>query len=55
MTVLSPWDRPTPTSVTLELTLIADPEKEDTEVSFPLARSSVMAKATFTDMQLVGR
>ena len=43
--------RPTPTSVTLELTLTADPDKEDTKISFPLARSSVMAKATFTDMQ----
>ena len=43
--------RPTPTSVTLELTLIANPEMEDTKVSFPLDRASVMARATFTDMQ----
>ena len=42
-------DRPTPASVTLELTLTADPDNED--ISFPLARSSVMAKAAFTDMQ----
>ena len=43
--------RPTPTSVTLELTLTADPGDEDAEISFPLDRSSVMAKALFTDMQ----
>ena len=43
------FDRPTPASVTLELTLTADPDNED--ISFPLARSSVMAKALFTDMQ----
>ena len=42
-------DRPTPASVTLELTLTADPGNED--ISFPLDRSSVMAKALFTDMQ----
>ena len=42
-------DRPTPTTVTLGLTLIANPDEEDTKISFPLARSSVMAKATFTD------
>ena len=42
-------DRPAPTSVTLELTLTADPGNED--ISFPLDRSSVMAKALFTDMQ----
>ena len=41
--------RPTPTSVTLGLTLTANPADEDAEISFPLARSSVMAKATFTD------
>ena len=41
--------RPTPASVTLELTLTADPGNED--ISFPLDRSSVMAKALFTDMQ----
>ena len=44
-------DRPAPASVTLELTLTADPGDEDAEISFPLARSSVMAKALFTDMQ----
>ena len=44
-------DRPTPASVTLELTLTADPGDEDAEISFPLDRSSVMAKALFTDMQ----
>ena len=44
-------DRPTPASVTLELTLIANPDEEDTKVSFPLDRASVMAKALFTDMQ----
>ena len=43
------FDRPTPASVTLELTLTADPGNED--ISFPLDRSSVMAKAAFTDMQ----
>ena len=43
--------RPTPASVTLELTLTADPGDEDAEISFPLDRSSVMAKALFTDMQ----
>ena len=42
-------DRPAPASVTLELTLTADPGNED--ISFPLDRSSVMAKALFTDMQ----
>ena len=42
-------DRPTPTSVTLELTLTAVPPDDDEEMSFPLARSSIMAKATFTD------
>ena len=41
--------RPAPASVTLELTLTADPGNED--ISFPLDRSSVMAKALFTDMQ----
>ena len=41
--------RPAPASVTLEVTLIADPGDEDAEISFPLDRSSVMAKATFTD------
>ena len=43
--------RPAPASVTLELTLTANPDEDDTEISFPLARSSVMAKAVFTDMQ----
>ena len=43
--------RPAPASVTLELTLTADPGDEDAEISFPLDRSSVMAKALFTDMQ----
>ena len=45
------FDRPTPTSVTLELTLTANPGDDDAEISFPLDRASVMAKATFTDMQ----
>ena len=44
-------DRPAPASVTLELTLTANPAETDTKVSFPLDRASVMAKATFTDMQ----
>ena len=44
-------DRPTPASVTLELTLTAVPPDDDEEMLFPLARSSVMAKAVFTDMQ----
>ena len=39
--------RPAPASVTLGLTLTAVPGNED--ISFPLSRSSVMAKATFTD------
>ena len=43
-------DRPTPASVTLELTLTADPGDNE-DISFPLDRSSVMAKALFTDMQ----
>ena len=43
--------RPTPSSVTLELTLTADPGDDDAEISFPLDRSSVMARALFTDMQ----
>ena len=38
-----------PTTVTLELTLTAVPPDDDEEISFPLARSSIMAKATFTD------
>ena len=38
-------------SVTLGLTLTAIPPDDDEEMLFPLARSSVMAKATFTDMQ----
>ena len=42
-------DRPTPASVTLELTLTAEPGNED--ISFPLSPGSVMAKAAFTDMQ----
>ena len=45
------FDRPTPTSVTLELTLKAIPPDPDTENLFPLARGSIMAKALFTDMQ----
>ena len=44
-------DRPAPASVTLELTLTANPGDDDAEISFPLARSSVMARAAFTDMQ----
>ena len=43
--------RATPTSVTLELTLTANPGDDEAEISFPLDRSSVMAKAAFTDMQ----
>ena len=39
--------RATPTSVTLGLTLTAVPGTED--MNFPLARSSVMARASFTD------
>ena len=46
-----PNDRPTPTSVTLGLTLTAIPPDDDEEMLFPLDRASVMAKATFTDMQ----
>ena len=46
-----PNDRPTPTSVTLGLTLTAVPPDDDAEMLFPLARASVMARATFTDMQ----
>ena len=52
VTLIAPVNSPmgdAPSSVTLGLTLIANPEMEGTEVSFPLARSSVMAKATFTD------
>ena len=44
-------DRATPTSVTLGLTLKAIPPDDDEEMLFPLDRASVMAKATFTDMQ----
>ena len=40
-------DRPTPASVTLELTLTAETGDED--ISFPLSPGSVMAKAAFTD------
>ena len=43
------FDRPTPASVTLELTLTAKPDNED--ISFPLSPGSVMARAVFTDMQ----
>ena len=39
--------RPTPASVTLELTLTAETGDED--ISFPLSPGSVMAKAAFTD------
>ena len=49
-----PNNRPTPTSVTLELTLKAIPPDDDEEMLFPLDRSSIMARATFTDMQPVG-
>ena len=42
-------NRTAPASVTLELTLKAVPPDDDTENLFPLARSSIMAKATFTD------
>ena len=58
VTLGGPWTnpitqlaRPTPTSVTLELTLTANPGDDEAEISFPLDRASVMAKATFTDMQ----
>ena len=44
-------ERATPTTVTLGLTLTAIPPDDDTEMLFPLDRASVMAKATFTDMQ----
>ena len=40
-------ERPAPTSVTLGLTLTAEAGDED--ISFPLSRASVMARATFTD------
>ena len=42
-------NRTAPASVTLGLALIANPDETGTKVSFPLNRSSVMAKATFTD------
>ena len=45
----TPIERATPKEVELVLTLIADPDEKDTEASFPLARGSVMAKASFTD------
>ena len=48
---MSPRDRPTPTSVTLGLTLTAIPPDDDEDMLFPLARGSIMARATFTDMQ----
>ena len=38
-----------PASVTLELTLTAIPPDDDEEMLFPLARGSIMARATFTD------
>ena len=41
------FDRPTPASVTLGLTLTAEAGNED--ISFPLSLGSVMAKATFVD------
>ena len=44
-------DRPTPTSVTLGLTLTAIPPDDDEDMLFPLARGSIMARAVFTDMQ----
>ena len=40
-----------PSQVTLALTLTAIPPDDDEEISFPLDRGSIMAKATFTDMQ----
>ena len=42
-------DRPAPASVTLGLTLIANERDDDTKISFPLIRGTVMAKASFTD------
>ena len=42
-------DRATPEKVTLELTLTAIPPDDDEEMLFPLARGSIMARATFTD------
>ena len=44
-------NRPTPTSVTLGLTLTAIPPDDDEDMLFPLARGSIMARAVFTDMQ----
>ena len=44
-------DAAAPSSVTLELILTANPGDDEAEISFPLDRASVMAKATFTDMQ----
>ena len=41
-------NRVAPKSVVLGVTLIVDPEMDDTEVSFPLDRGSIMAEATFT-------
>ena len=38
-----------PASVTLGLTLTAKPPDDDEDMLFPLARGSIMAKATFTD------
>ena len=56
VTLMAPFDTnamgdDAPRSVTLMVMLTANPDEEDTEVSFPLDRSSVMARATFTDMQ----
>ena len=47
--------RVAPASVTLGLTLTAIPPADDEDMLFPLARGSIMAKATFTDMQGDGR
>ena len=55
VTLMAPTDTPTtgdaPSSVTLGLTLIANEGDDDTKISFPLTPGSVMARATFTDMQ----
>ena len=42
-------NRTAPASVTLELTLTAVSPDDDVDMLFPLARGSIMAKATFTD------
>ena len=41
--------RAAPTEVILAVTLTADPDDDDADISFPLDRGSVTARATFTD------